>query len=365
MYSRVLGSAPDFLLEDSYQGEKTHRKKYKPRFGSYEGTPKSLSINGVRFPYGIIPLPTFITNLRIRSNFSFVFSFDDYIGSIDIIDIKIAGFYEMNIWNEKTNIRYSYRGITGIHKHFIPKNMEKAICCTRKRRRYIRIVWDKNKDRFALVFRMKGDDVKPDLNGSFVSSYNDLQPALTSVLPFPTTRRCYVSLQKKIDADGSLFTVPNETISGKALCSLVSVRAYFKVRNVVDSVMALGNVTDNEGKECSLVFRLSNHTGFLVDSDDNNENVLFCDNQITPLPSVRITHEMGVSKKWVIQDTEGMIDLVFTPSSTRQKVISAVILEAQYNFVFGYYEGVVFTKDGRSITIKDFPGICKNIRTRL
>ena len=57
-----------------------------------------------------------------------------------------------------------------------------------------------------------------------------------------------------------------------------------------------------------------------------------------------------------------MVDLVFTPSSSRKKFISAIIFESQYNFEFGTFDGVVFTKDGKSITIKDFPGVCKNTR---
>ena len=379
MYSRMLGKAPDFLLEDTNQGKKIwHGKKYRPRFGSYIGTPKSIGINGVRFPYGIIPLPTFITNMRIRSNFSFVFSTDEFIGSIDILDVKLAGFYEMSLWNKKTNLRYSYRGITGIHRHFIPKNLEKAICCTRKRRRYIRILWDKEKNRFGIVFRMKGDGVKPNFNGSFLASYDDSSPALTSVLPFPTTRRCYVSYQRKIDADCKLFSVPGRRLckkendgtlkideSCKAKCLLSSVRAYFKFRNYSDASVALGFAPDEEGKEHEIEFRLTTHSSFLPDSNDYNENVLFCDDEITVLPSVRITHEYGATKKWVIQDTEGMVDLVFTPSSSRKKFISAIIFESQYNFEFGTFDGVVFTKDGKSITIKDFPGVCKNTRIRL
>ena len=379
MYSRTLDKVPVFLLEDTKQEKKSFfGKRYKPLFGSYIGTPKSLGINGIRFPYGIIPLPTFITNLRIRSNFTFMFSADDYIGTIDIIDIKIAGFYEMNIWNKKTNLRYSYRGITGIHRHFVPKNLEKAVCCTRKRSRYIRIVWDKNKNRFALVFRMKGDSVNPSFNGSFVSSYDEKSPAFTSVLPFPTTRRCYVSYQRKFEAESKIFIFKSkrsrkleknllpDIYSDTALCLLISVRAYFKFRNVASFSAGLGNANFTEsGKKCDIVFRFTNISNLPENSDEYNENVLFCNNKITPLPSVRITHEMGFSKKWVIQDTEGMVDLVFTPLSTRQKFISSIIFAAQYNFVFGTYEGTIFTKDGNAINIKDFPGICKDMRTRL
>ena len=70
-------------------------------------------------------------------------------------------------------------------------------------------------------------------------------------------------------------------------------------------------------------------------------------------------------KKWVIQDTESMIDLVFTPDSASQRVISVVLLHAQFFTVFGTFNGVLITREGKSITLKDFPGIIKNQRIRL
>ena len=105
----------------------------------------------------------------------------------------------------------------------------------------------------------------------------------------------------------------------------------------------------------------------ILPSDKNtyNDNVLFVNNEITPLPPVTVTHPYGMSKKWIIQDTENMIDLIFTPESSSQRILSLVLLHAQFFTVYGTFEGVLITKDGKSITLKDFPGIIKNQRMRL
>lgn len=352
MYSRKLDKVPEFLIENS-----------KPKFGSYIGTPKSLSISGIKFPYGIIPLPKWITNLRIRSNFTFVFDTEDYLGSLDIIDMKLAGFYEVNLWHKESNHRYSYRGVTGIHRHLVPKNMNKGVCSTYRKIRYVRIVWDKERNRFTFVFRLRGDGIRPNFSGNFIAPYGETESAFTSVLPYPTMRRCYVSYQRPFLCDSGIQAAKTDTPffhSEKSLCLLISTRAYFKFRTVSKYVVGIGKVDNHE-----VLFRISNVSNLPKNSDDNNENVLFYDGQVTALPYVMITHTFGVSKKWVIQDTEGMVDLVFTPKSVRQKFVSAIVLEGQYNFIFGTYEGVIVTKDGKSIMIKDFPGVAKNMRTRL
>ena len=60
-----------------------------------------------------------------------------------------------------------------------------------------------------------------------------------------------------------------------------------------------------------------------------------------------------------------MIDLVFTPKSTSQRLLSLVLLHAQYFTVYGTFAGNLITKDGKLIELKDFPGIIKNQRIRL
>ncbi|MGP1587040.1 MAG: DUF2804 family protein [Treponemataceae bacterium] len=353
MYLRELSKSPETLIKNG-----------KSLFGSYDTPPKSIKISGVYRPYGIFPLPTWITNLGIRSTCSFVFNTEEFLGTIDMLNIRIIGLLEVNIWNKSTNQRFSYRGITGIHRHLIPKNLDKGICFIHNKKRYIRFAWDKKKNRFSLVFHMKGDNVRPNFDGSFIASYNCKNPTLTSVLPAPTTRRCYVSHQRLIKSTGGVFTSKqNENpffLPQKVTCLFTSARAYYKFRILSNLITGIGNIKEN-----SVVFRLTNFDCFSENTDKYNENSLFVNNELTALPPVMITHPYGLSKKWIIQDTEGMIDLTFTPSSTRQKFLSLVILNIHYNFIFGKFDGVIVSKSGESFTLKDFTGIIKNLRLRI
>jgi hypothetical protein len=66
-----------------------------------------------------------------------------------------------------------------------------------------------------------------------------------------------------------------------------------------------------------------------------------------------------------MQDTENMIDSIFTPKSLSQRILSLVLLNAQYFTGYGTFDGKLITKDGKSIALNGFPGIIKNQRIRL
>ncbi len=292
-----------------------------------------------------------------------MFDTKEFYGTIDLIGIKLVGFYEVNILSKQTKIRYSYRGITGIHRHFVPKNLEKALTSTYNKRRYIRIAWDKKRNRFTLVFNMKGDGVRPNFAGTFTANYNEDAPCITSVIPAPTTRRCYVSYQRFIDAAAGLWTSKENMnpffLTEDAKCFLVSTRGYYKLRVNSDCANGVGMVQGH-----NVAFRLATMDALTADERYNENSIIF-DKDVTALPPVTITHPFGMTNKWIIQDTEGMVDLTFTPVSTRQQFLSVVLLDTQYRFIFGNFEGALVTKDGVTVTLKDFPGIVKDLRCRL
>ena len=80
LYSRTYFKTPETLVKNG-----------KPVFGSFEEPPKSLDVRGVWFPFGVLPFPPFITNLRIRSTLFFEFTTDTFIGSLELLDAKMFG----------------------------------------------------------------------------------------------------------------------------------------------------------------------------------------------------------------------------------------------------------------------------------
>ena len=102
-----------------------------------------------------------------------------------------------------------------------------------------------------------------------------------------------------------------------------------------------------------------------VNSDDYNDNLLSVDGEVTCLPSVYITHPFGSSKKWIIQDTEGMIDLTFEPQSIDDRTLNVIALRRVSKSLYGKFEGTLLTGKGEKLSFKNLSGIINSSSLRL
>ena len=78
-----------------------------------------------------------------------------------------------------------------------------------------------------------------------------------------------------------------------------------------------------------------------------------------------MTHPFGIKKDWIIQDTESMIDLTFTPVSDNHRILNVIAIRTDYNVIYGNYNGVILTKDGEKLVLKNFPGIINKSTLRI
>jgi hypothetical protein len=80
MYSRKIDLCPEKIVSHG-----------KANFGNFNDVSKKISISGMRAPYAGIPLPAFISKLRIKSKIDFVFNLDSFIGFTRFFDLKLIG----------------------------------------------------------------------------------------------------------------------------------------------------------------------------------------------------------------------------------------------------------------------------------
>ena len=123
-------------------------------------------------------------------------------------------------------------------------------------------------------------------------------------------------------------------------------------------VIGLGFI---EGAQVS--FHLSD--SIAPDSYSYNDNILFYGGKRIPLPPVRITYPFGSSKNWIIQDTENMVDLTFTPGAISQRSLNILVWRRDYKTICGTFEGSFLIEDGVVLKLKGFPGIAKKVRMRM
>ncbi|MDR2446975.1 MAG: DUF2804 domain-containing protein [Treponema sp.] len=97
----------------------------------------------------------------------------------------------------------------------------------------------------------------------------------------------------------------------------------------------------------------------------NNENALWIEGKLTPLPPVRITQPNGIQSDWIIQDMEGMIDLVFTPKESVCNEMNLFITNVEYNIPLGYYNGMMVTSEEERIHVHNLCGLGQKLYMRV
>ncbi|MDR2194428.1 MAG: DUF2804 domain-containing protein, partial [Treponema sp.] len=97
----------------------------------------------------------------------------------------------------------------------------------------------------------------------------------------------------------------------------------------------------------------------------NNENALWVEDKVTPLPPVRITQPNGLQSDWIIQDMEGMIDLVFTPQEPIGNELNLFITHAEYHISLGYYNGMLVTSEAEQIHVHNLCGLGQKLYMRV
>lgn len=339
----------------------------KPVFGTFKGHPRRLDIRGVFRPYGVIPLPTFITNLRIKSRLVFSFDIGECIGHVSFIDAKIAGFSEVVFWNKSTGQRFVYHSLMGPRRRLVPHSLEAASTSNYSRSRYARISWNRSHDKLSVIFDVKGDSARPSARAALSASFSSSRFSdLTSVRPSPTLRRCSASYSASLPLagsvslsykDGGTKTLSSSDAGAAFFCMT---RTYMKFHSAGESVLGFG---EHQGKPVSFLISSESHDA--ADTDRYNSNVLFYDGVPTPLPPVVITHYSGMDGKWVIQDTENMVDLTFSPVSRNVHNVNAFIVRSVYHTIYGILEGALVTSGGEKIAFKSFSGIAESYLIRL
>ena len=190
-----------------------------------------------------------------------------------------------------------------------------------------------------MKFNVKGDSARPSAKGSFFSPLNSSSHTDSLfVNPSPISSRCNATWVCTMNVQGNI-SLNNETSEPKpGIALLMSSRGYYKQRNKSTIAWGIGTVKNQE-----IIFQLGNSNLDSTDPDKYNSNILVVNGKKTALPSVVITHPFGYDKNWIIQDTESMIDLTFTPSSLYSRKINLIFMQTNYSHIYGIFEGVLLT----------------------
>ncbi len=354
MYSRPLVKVPESIVQNG-----------KINFGSFLGVPATVDIRGVKAPFAGIPTSTIFSNFRIKSRIYFVFAVENYIGLAEFFDDKTFGLAEVIFWDKQTGKKLAYHNLMGPRRRFVPINTYEAACTSFGSTRYIKISWSRKRGKVSLSFTVKGDRFRPSAKAKYVARLDEGKEEALFVNPAPTTQRCSATWMIPMNLEGGLATAKHrhyikEIPQEKGLGFMMLNRTYLKPRTSSENMFGLSEI---DGKK--IVFSFENTSQDSNDEDNYNNNLLSVDGKLTAMPPVQITHPFGLDGKWVAQDTEGMVDLTFNPISVNSRTLNIILMRNAYSTIYGTFDGVLLSKDGDKIILKNCPGIVKKSHIRL
>ncbi len=139
--------------------------------------------------------------------------------------------------------------------------------------------------------------------------------------------------------------------SGPAIGIFEDHKGYYPWRMRRDAVKGFG--VDSVGRITGFTLGESQ----VRDRDRNNENCLWIDGVRWTLPSVRVTRPNGIGNEWIIQDTEGLVDLVFVPETPNALRVRFGFIETDFDAPAGTFKGEIRNGSGDRIDASSLYGM--------
>ncbi|MEI6388502.1 MAG: DUF2804 family protein [Spirochaetota bacterium] len=192
----------------------------------------------------------------------------------------------------------------------------------------------------------------PGFHGAFTLPFNMTKACPTSVvMPLGGRRAMYstkivLPMEGSLDLAGSLHRFDPRTASAL----VIDHKGFYPFGFHYDWIGAVGIDAAGRRVGFSLAASSNRAAGAPVHAEgSSNENCVWIGERAWSLPSVRITRAAGYQGDWVIQDTEGLVDLLFTPKDHSDISFHLGLVESDWHGPFGALKGTVKNGEGETI----------------
>ncbi len=329
--------------------------------GSWEGIPGKANLIDVHRPYHY-PLPRFLRTTRIKEWQAVQAGDPDTFIFAVLYDAKYLSMASVDIWDRAGKRKAGFRQTFPGRRFFFPASLEKSEIGIKTGHRELSISVDM--DSGSMKLRASNNPRKApaasfDLDLTF-DLREESSSAFSVCLPLGLNRAMYstkilMPCGGSLEIDGERRTFKEE----KALGILDDHKGYYPYHLHYDWVTGSGvepsgrrigfNLTDNQVK----------------DQRRYNENRLWIGSAIHSLPPIRITRPYGHAAPWVIQDTEGMVDLIFHPEVPHDITMRLGLADVDYIGPFGRFEGSLRSSSGEKIDASRLYGMGEDKNLRL
>lgn len=330
VYTREFLPAPHSVVQDG-----------KFAFGCYNGIISDTDIIAAE----VFGLPRFVKETRCKAWRAMQISNERWFVFIALYEARLVNMGLAYIWDKVNKKHYSITHSQLLAGFGISGTMDGETIGYRSCHSRIHCLTDMSTNRITVTGKAAKNKYKPAVAFSITFNVADRYAApMSVVLPFSSSRGMY-SMKCLLPASGWL-TIGDERCE-LALEDTLAVfddhKGFYPYRMHYNWVTGFG--FDSKGRRVG--FNLTENQ--VIQQDVYNENILWINGKIVPLPPIKITKPEGVYKPWHIQDLEGLVDLMFIPERDNRLAVNALFAKLDYHGPFGTFSGMLKTPDGEKI----------------
>nr|AGS53462.1 hypothetical protein [uncultured bacterium contig00027] len=331
-----------------------------PLYGTWNRAFEKVDLLEIRKAYRY-SLPGWIRNFRIKEWESFSAGNEDIMLEATFSNVKLYRIAEVLLYDRKNEEKFIFRKLIPGTGWTLPQSLANASLDSHSSNFYFRIHSWLDADTVKLDINIEANRRHPSLTAhlAYNVSSQDVTPMAVSLKI--TGQRMMYAYKALAPVRGDIVYKGRHTSLKEEDCSgfFCDYKGFFPYRMQTIICNAMGFDEEN-GR---FGFHIAENQ--TIESNRNNENALWVNGQLTPLPPVLITMPGGIDSDWVIQDVEGMVDLVFTPIEQNKNVIEMLFTSAEFNSPLGHYNGMLVNSEGKQIQIKNLFGIGEKLNLRV
>ena len=335
-------------------------EKGLPLQGTWMRAFKEVDLLKVNRPYPF-PLPGGIKNLRIKEWESFYIQDDRFCLHARFSNMKYYRSAFVTMYDRETKEGLEFRKVIPGGGWRLPRSLNNDAVDSRSYGFFFRIhTWlDAETINLELNIKRKRKDPAFTAHATFDFAGGKTIPMAVSLL-FSDNRNMY--------AYKALTAVSGDVVSGgkhihfdpaKTSGLFCDFKGYYPYR--MRSSWSTGMGFDSRNRRFG--FALGENQA--KESYKNNENALWIDGKLTLLPPVKITQSGGNESDWIIQDMEGMVDLVFTPREMKRSTENFIISSSDYDAPLGHFNGLLVSAEGEELPVRNVWGAGEKLYLRV
>jgi hypothetical protein len=335
-------------------------KDGNPIIGTWNKAFEKVDLQEISKPFRF-PLPRWAKDLRIKEWQCFSAHNNYFLLDAIFCNLKLYRMSQVLLYDREREQKFIFRKIIPGTGWQLPKSLANSSVNSHSKSFFFRIHDWLDADTVKLDINIEATRKHPQLTIHLAYDMNsqDVIPMAASlVVSNRRTMYAYKALSPvrgDMVLDGKRISLRQDACSG----IFYDCKGFFPYRMNTTICSAAG--FDEENRRFG--FHIAENQ--TRDTNKNNENALWLNGKLTPLPPVRITMPNGIEADWIIQDVEGMIDLTFTPKEPDRSGAKLFFTKADFSVPLGYYNGMLVNSEGEKIHIKNLFGIGEKLYLRV